>query len=165
MVESNGYAAQCKGELFQNWQAITVQELCAYMGFMILMGIVRLPRLDDYWRKDAIYHYNPVAGRITRDRFRELKKYLHFANNSDLAAPQTPGYDKLGKIRPIITMLGDQFAAVCNAAKDISIDEAMIPFKGRSSLKQYLPLKPIKRGIKIWMRADANTGYVSAFSV
>ena len=28
-----------------------------------------------------------------------------------------------------------------------------------------MPLKPIKRSIKIWMRADANTGYVSAFNL
>ena len=165
VVESNTYAAQCMGELFDNWQPITVEELCAYFGFMIHMGIVRLPHFDDYWRKDAIYHYSPAASRITRDHFMELKKYLHFANNSTLAAPQTPGYDKLGKIQPIITMLGDQFAAVCSAAKDNSIDEGMIPFKGRSSLTQYMPLKPTKQGIKIWMRADANTGYVSAFNV
>ena len=38
----------------------------------------------------------------------------------------------------------------------------MIPFKGRSSLKQYMTLKPIKRGIKVYMRADAYNGYVSA---
>ena len=37
-----------------------------------------------------------------------------------------------------------------------SIDEAMIPFKGRSSMKQYMPKKPIKRGFKIWVRADAS---------
>ena len=126
-----------------------------------LYSLVRLPRFDDYWRKEAIYHYSPIASRITRDCFRELKKYLHFANNSDLAAPQTPGYDKFGQIRPIIAMLGDQLAAVCSAAKEISVDKAMIPFKGRSSLKQYMPLKPIRRGIKIWMRADANSGYDS----
>ena len=62
-------------------------------------------------------------------------------------------------------MIGKQFAAVCNLGKKVSIDEAMIPFKGRSSLKQYLPMKPVKRGIKVWVRADANTGYVSAFNV
>ncbi|GLV45957.1 hypothetical protein CBL_20664 [Carabus blaptoides fortunei] len=39
-----------------------------------------------------------------------------------------------------------------------SIDESMTKFKGRSSLKQYLPLKPIKREIKIWERCDAETG-------
>ena len=31
----------------------------------------------------------------------------------------------------------------------------MIPFKGRSSLKQYIPNKPTKRGIKVWVMADA----------
>lgn len=29
-----------------------------------------------------------------------------------------------------------------------SIDESMEKFKGRSAIKQYMPLKPIKRGIK-----------------
>ena len=41
----------------------------------------------------------------------------------------------------------------------------MIPFKGRYSLKQYLPLKPVKRGIKVWVRADAINGYVSELNV
>ena len=46
-----------------------------------------------------------------------------------------------------------------------SIDEAMIKFKGRSSLKQYVPLKPIKRGIKAWVRADARNGIMCELSV
>ena len=165
VTESNRYAQECKGELFTTWQPITVDELLAYMGFMMLMGIVRLPRIEDYWKKDAIYHYTPVANRISRERFRELHKFLHFVNNSSLAPPGTPGYDKLGKLRPIISMIGEQFATVCDPGKEVSIDEAMIPFKGRSSLKQYLPMKPVKRGIKVWVRADANTRYVSAFDV
>lgn len=41
----------------------------------------------------------------------------------------------------------------------------MAKFKGRSSLKQYLPLKPIKRGIKIWERCDAKTGYTYDLNV
>lgn len=163
--QSNKYAAECMGDKFQTWQQITVQELSAYLGFMILMGLVKLPRLADYWKKDTTYHYSPVASRITRDRFIDLNRYLHFADNSTLSAPQTPGYNKLGKIEPIIAMLRDRFADVWNPGKNVSIDEAMIPFKGRSGLKQYMPNKPIKRGIKVWMRADADNGYVSAFEV
>ena len=34
----------------------------------------------------------------------------------------------------------------------------MIRFKGRSSLKQFMPMKPIKRGIKVWVRADSHNG-------
>lgn len=41
-----------------------------------------------------------------------------------------------------------------------SIDESMVKFKGRSVMKQYLPLKPIKRGIKIWERCDSEAGFV-----
>ena len=41
----------------------------------------------------------------------------------------------------------------------------MVPFKGRSTIKQYLPKKPVKRGIKVWVRADAVNGYVSQFQV
>ncbi len=35
----------------------------------------------------------------------------------------------------------------------------MIKFQGRSSLKQYLPNKPVKRGIKVWVLADSQNGY------
>lgn len=39
------------------------------------------------------------------------------------------------------------------------IDETIVKFKDRSSLKQYLPLKLVKRGIKLWSRCDSLTGY------
>ena len=141
MYHSNKYASECLGEKFSSWQQITFDELLAYMGFMILMGIVQLPAIQDYWKTTNIFHYMPVASRISRTRFFELHRYLHFVDNSTLSPPGSPGYDRLGKIAPIIAMLSDQFAAVCNPGKEISVDEAMIPFKGRSSLKQYLPLR------------------------
>ncbi|XP_018401793.1 PREDICTED: piggyBac transposable element-derived protein 4-like [Cyphomyrmex costatus] len=40
----------------------------------------------------------------------------------------------------------------------------MIKFKGRSSLKQYMPAKPIKRGYKCWVRADSSS-YVCEFQI
>ena len=49
--------------------------------------------------------------------------------------------------------------------QNISVDEAMIAFKGRLSIKQYMPKKPVKRGINVWMRSDSKNGYVSQFSV
>ena len=32
-------------------------------------------------------------------------------------------------------------------------------------MKQYLPKKPIKRGFKVWVRAESSTGYFSDFEV
>ena len=48
---------------------------------------------------------------------------------------------------------------------ETSIDEAMVAYTGRLSIKQYLPLKPTKRGIKIWARADPHNGYLNDFQV
>ena len=32
-------------------------------------------------------------------------------------------------------------------------------------MKQYVPLKPTKRGFKVWVRADSVTGYICDFNV
>ena len=44
--------------------------------------------------------------------------------------------------------------------REQAIDEAMVAFKGRSSMKQYLPMKPVKCGFKVWVRSDSHNGYV-----
>ena len=41
----------------------------------------------------------------------------------------------------------------------------MVGFKGRSSLKQYMPLKPTKRGYKVWCICDSHNGYMCKFEV
>ena len=65
----------------------------------------------------------------------------------------------------MMTALQELFLDKYNPHREQSIDEAMIPFQGRSSLKQYLPAKPIKRGIKVWCRADPHNGYLSELQV
>ena len=163
--QSNIYAKQVMGdEDFKKWRRITVQELKAFLGFHILMAVNHLPSLDDYWRRDPLLHYAPIADRITRDRFRELSRYLHFADDS-LLPRDAPGYDRLGKVRPVIEHLSTKFAALYEPHREVAIDEAMIKFQGRSSLKQYNPMKPIKRGIKVWVLADSRNGYFMRFQV
>ena len=36
----------------------------------------------------------------------------------------------------------------------------MIAFKGRLSFRQYMPAKPTKYGIKVWLTADSSNGFV-----
>lgn len=65
----------------------------------------------------------------------------------------------------MIKKLTDTFAAAYAPNRENAIDEGLIKFKGRLAFKQYMPLKPAKRGIKVWLRADSTTHYVSAFEV
>ena len=164
--QSNLYAKEVMGdEKYTTWEKITTDELKAYLGFCILMGINHLPALDDYWSKDPTLHYSPVADRISRDRFREISRYLHFADNSTLVPRGSPGHDRLGKVRPVIDHLSARFAELYDLHREVAVDEAMIKFTGRSTLKQYMPMKPVKRGIKVWVLGDSHNGYFHKFQV
>ena len=101
-------------EKYEKWNKVTVDELCAYMGFMLLMGIVHLPSLYDY--------NSPIADKISRNRFHEIHHYLHFVDNSTLSPPGSPEYDRLGKVRPVAEILSDRVAAVYEPDRDISIE-------------------------------------------
>ena len=87
----------------------------------------------------------PTAPQETDDSHR----FLHFADNSSLPERDDPQYDRLGKVRPVMEKLQERFTEVYQPHCENAIDEAMIPFQGRSTLKQYMPAKPVKRGIKV----------------
>ena len=41
----------------------------------------------------------------------------------------------------------------------------MIKFKGRLGMKQYMLMKPVKRGIKVWVCTEASSSFVCDFQV
>ena len=123
------------------------------------------PQWSSSWSSDLTLRYAPIADRISRDRFREISRYLHFVDNSTLQPKGSPGYDRLGKVRPVIDHLSKQFADLYEPHKEVAVDDAMIKFTGRSAVKQYMPMKPIKRGIKVWVLGDSHNGYFHTFQV
>ena len=116
-------------------------------------------------KKSEVFNFKPIASKISRNRYFEITRYLHFCDNETLPARGEQRYDRLGKVRTIFEMLKTRCRVLYNPHQQISIDEAMVPYKGRSSLKQYMPKKPVKRGFKVWMRADAVNGYVCEMDV
>uniref|UniRef100_A0A667X1E5 PiggyBac transposable element-derived protein domain-containing protein n=1 Tax=Myripristis murdjan TaxID=586833 RepID=A0A667X1E5_9TELE len=100
-----------------------------------------------------------VADVMSRDRWEEIKKFIHFNDNSNMEANN----DRLFKIRPIVDSLLQKFQSLPQDQM-LSIDEQMVPFKGRSSLKQYIPKKPHKWGYKIFVLCDTK-GLVHSFDI
>ena len=127
--ETNRYAQQVLAGSGKTWET-NPQEIRAYTGFRILMGITRKPEIRDYWSKDEKLHYAPIAARISRDRFEEVTRYFHFVNNESLPARGEEGYHRLQKVLPIILLLKARFLGNYNPHTQVSIDEAMIPYKG-----------------------------------
>ena len=91
-------------------------------------------------------------------RFTWFLSHLHLNDNSMIKSRDDPDFDRLHKVRPFLDHLQSKFLQLYSPTEHQAIDESMIKFKGRQSMKQYVPLKPIKRGYKVWVRADDN-GY------
>ena len=125
------------------------------------MSYHKLPSWTDYWKSDDDLSVPFVSSTMTRNRFAQILANLHINDNASV--PEN-NQDKLYKLRPLIVTLNENFVRYYNVSSKVSVDESMIRFKGRSSIKQYNPMKPIKRGYKMWVLADMD-GYIFKFDV
>ncbi|KRY25671.1 PiggyBac transposable element-derived protein 3, partial [Trichinella britovi] len=125
--QSDVYAAQCNS----NFQ-ITETELEIFLGTLLKMGLSPMPRYSMYWSTEVRCDANADAG----------------SGNEAVLDRESPRYDRLFKIRPLIESIRQ------SCLQYQSIDEEIIPYKGRNKLKQYIPKKPKKWGFKV----NARTG-------
>ena len=104
-----------------------------------------------------------------REHFEELNRYvrtyLHLNDSERMPGRDQPGYDPLYKSRPLIQLCRHTFPEHYTPAKEMSIDEAMIRYRGRVFFRQYMPKNSIKWGITVWMLADAKKGFIFNFEV
>lgn len=61
------------------------------------------------------------------------------------------GGDRLMKIRKVFENFIQRFKECYVCSKEVTVDEAMIGFRGRCGFVQYSPNKPCKYGIKVFM--------------
>ncbi|XP_046663283.1 piggyBac transposable element-derived protein 1-like [Homalodisca vitripennis] len=121
---------------------LTTPELEQYLGVCILMSIYILPRASMYWVKST--RIDKIANVISRDRWKEIKSKLHCNDNSKLRRDD-PNRDRLFKIGPLFDSLQEKFRNLPKS-EFLCIDEQIVPFKGKSGLKQYNPKNP-KNGV------------------
>lgn len=153
MEQTNLYALQNNNHLF----CVTQEEIKIFIAILLLSGYHRLPRERNYWCLDEDLLVPPVANAMSRNRFQEIKKYLHLADNT-----QIDKNDKMYKVRPLMNKLNKNFQQFGIFHKDLSIDEAMIKYFGHHSSKQFIRGKPVRFGYKDWMLCSS-TGYCYNF--
>ncbi|KAJ8885133.1 hypothetical protein PR048_011329 [Dryococelus australis] len=98
-------------------------------------------------------------------RLKKLVEVIHLNDNLEVKPKGMAGYDKLHKVRPLVKSLNENCSKTYHQSNRLSVDESMVPFKGRSGLKQYMPLKPVKRSYKLWCLANSVTGFVLKFDI
>lgn len=131
-----------------DWRHATAQELYAFLGVHLFMGIDRLPSIEMYW--SAGYQHSTITSIFSRDRFKQLRRYFRIVAAPVDAAPRNP----IPHVRALAEKLNASFAAHFTPTQHLALDEAMVAYKGRSSIKQYIPSKPHKWGYKIYCLAS-----------
>jgi len=159
--ETNKYAALLQrkvGTVDNNGEDTNAEEIQAYIGILIYMSLVDLPDIEDYFQGD--FCVCPIVRQaMTLKRFKKLGQYLHLNDEEERPDQQIADFDILYKARPALDLM-DKFTQAYIPDCELAVDEAMIDFKGRIFLEQYLPGKPTKWGIKAWSLADSANGYV-----
>jgi hypothetical protein len=139
-----------------NW-CTTAEELYLFIAAHIGMGINRLPSVHMYW--DHTWRCDAITSIFTRDKYIELLRYFHISSPSSTSSSTHP----LSKLQPLLSELSTSFASYFLPGRELVVDEAMVGFKGRSEMKQYIKSKPTKWGYKVWCLVSCE--YLVAFNV
>ena len=157
--QTNLYAKQSPPGASYKWYDTNEDEMKLFFGMLLIMGIHRLPQLEDYRSSNPLLGTKGIVAGMSWCRFWVLLSCLHLADNSKEVPRGQPGFDKLYKVRPLIDILLENIKACYYPHREVAIDEAMVGFKGRSTLKQYMPMKPTKCGFKVWCLCDSANGF------
>lgn len=169
--------------LYGSWRPITVTELKAFIAIVIVLGVYRIRSYRDLWRQPRrryrlgnrsdqerravqlgrgngkfttcqwIPHRSIFTRALSQTRFTKIKRYLHIAD-PDIVLTDAEWYKKL---EPISSSIRQRCQTLAIPATNVSVDEMMVRFFGRSKHTVRMPKKPIKEGFKIF--ASCERGY------
>ena len=164
--ETNSYFdyVKDKSDKALKFEKTNSNEIKAFLGLHVAMGIAKLPSVYDYWAT-GITNMPFFSAVMKRDRFLELAKYLHLVDNKTAVDKNHPNYSKLFKLGGLDEELSKSFESCYKPSQNLSIDEQMIGMKSRVSFIQYMPKKPKKFGIKLWACCDAESSFCLRFQI
>ena len=160
--------ARHKGQA--NFNPPSVDEIKAFFGLYIATNdFIVTPSDHRLFIQDEtkwLFHTPRFRTVFTRKHFEEIKCFIHFSDPYDVIPDRSsPDYDPLYKTGPFINHLQEKFKSLWTPKPQISIDEAMVSFKGRLRTKQFISNKPVRFGIKLWKLCESATGYCYKFDV
>ena len=148
-------------------KGIGKEDILAFIGIRIYMGLHKYPRNENYWDNSNLYKTG-INTMMPKNYFFLIAKALHFPekeeedNNSSESekTENVSNKDPRYKINLYLEKLAKNFRKYYTLGENITIDESLVQFKGRNSMKFYIPMKPHKYGFKIHLLCDADTHYL-----
>lgn len=109
---NNLYSVMPTTSHMKKWHPTDIQEMYVFLAVTFLMPQVKKQRLSDYWSKDMVIETPFFHQVISRDRYFQLLRSLHFADN-DTPDPN----DRLFKIRRFYDQFREVVKKTCILSK------------------------------------------------
>lgn len=137
---------------------MTSAEMKKCISLYLLTGIIRKPLISQYWSTNPLIRTPFLKTVMPRNRFQSILEFLHF-NDNTLYNLNDPDRDRLYKIRPVAKYLVSKFKTVYTPEQHVAIDKELVLWKDRVGVKQYIPSKRARFGIKIFSLCESS-GYL-----
>lgn len=142
-----------------NYRDTNAMEMNAYIGLLLLSSITKSnnEKMESLFTKDVTNRPIFVAT-LSLVRYKILTSCLRFDDANTREARKAT--DKSAAIAQLFAMLLSNFQRSYTPSEYVTIDEMLIPFRGRCSFKVYMPKKPKKYGVKVMCLCDSKTSYM-----
>uniref|UniRef100_A0A6P7GBR4 PiggyBac transposable element-derived protein 1-like isoform X1 n=1 Tax=Diabrotica virgifera virgifera TaxID=50390 RepID=A0A6P7GBR4_DIAVI len=128
--QSNLYSEQRSGTSIN----MNKNKLTDFLAIELSMGIVKMSAYTDYW--SVQFRYDKIADIMPLKKYQEIRCYLYFVDNNSISD------DRFYKIRPVMDHVRRNFLKI--QEERMSIDEMMVPYKGKKAGWQW--------GFKLFLR-------------
>lgn len=142
----------------QQWHDVSIPELYIFFAILMVMTRNRHLTIEEHWSTDVLLSSPIFPQLMPRNRFCTILSMLHFSRLSEET-------NILSKVNNCIYHAREKYKKIMTPYKNLCIDESIVPFKGRLTIRQYLPKKRNRFGIKLFVLCDVKTGIIIDFIV
>ena len=151
------------------WVDTNAIEIQAFFGLRIAMGLAPRNQAGDYFDTTSSFWLfeTPNYRRVmSKRRFEILSACLHFVDNEEqVHDTNSDQYNPLFKIQPLIDIVAENWRTAVKTGPFVSLDESMVPFRGRFQGRQYIKSKHHRYGVKGFALCDAQTCYCIKYDI
>ena len=134
------------GAFGRPWKKVTGREIKVILAILMYMGIKRGSGLGpgSFWNQRE--NSRSIIRALSFKRFSQIKRYLHISD-PQLQLSRSEWFEKL---EPLNSMIQSRCQQYYLPASNVTVDEMIIRFAGRSHHTYRISSKPITKGYKVF---------------
>lgn len=129
-------------------------ELDTFIGIIIFSAINKRESQRDYWSTDPYLSCEVVKSTMSSIHFKEIKSKIKYSKSLECKEN-----NKAWPVRYILKKFCENIRQFGYFKTGLSIDESTVKSYARTSLKQFIPKKPIRFRLKFWSLCTSD-GYL-----